>query len=52
MTKADAVNGILRVDADVVYVGLNEDFLLFELEDGSQLHIRWSSVDSFSFNER
>lgn len=51
-TKADAVNGILRVDADVLYVGLDEDFVLFELEDGCPLHIRWSSVDSFRFDER
>ena len=46
-TKADVIGGKLRVESDVLYVGLDEDFHSFQLENGSSLNVRWSSVDSF-----
>lgn len=50
-TKADVIGGKLRVASDVLYVGLDEDFHRFQLEDGSPLNVRWSSVDSFQIAE-
>jgi len=50
-TKADVAGGMLRVDADILYVGLDEDFFTFHLLDGSEVDIRWSSVDHYRFDE-
>lgn len=50
-TKANVIGGKLHVESDVLYVGLDEDFYSFQLENGSALKVRWSSVDSFYISE-
>lgn len=45
-TKADVVNNVLKVDADVEYILLDDEFVTVTTPQG-EVHIRWSAVETY-----